>query len=91
MAILSFLQDDAFIFVITLATKAATGSQLGAGIRGNHHPGLISDFFFFHCSCDVISLAGNGISLKSTGGVNSTPYRAHVFLMHSCTVILSLT
>ena len=25
--------------------QAATGSQLGAGIRGKHHPGLNSNFF----------------------------------------------
>ena len=28
---------------------AATGSQIEAGIRGKHHPGLDSDFFFFDC------------------------------------------
>ena len=40
--------------------QAATCGQLGAGMRGNHHPGLNSEFvFFFNRSSDVISLAEN--------------------------------
>ena len=30
--------------------QAATASQLGARIRGKHHPGQNSNFFFFNCS-----------------------------------------
>ena len=60
MAILSFLQDDAFIFVITLATKQRLESQIEAGIRGKHHPGLNSNFSFFvqrcHFACRKFNL-----------------------------------
>ena len=82
MAILSFFHDT-FIFVNTMATKQRlVVGQLGAGIRGNYHPGLNSDFFF-DCSSDVISLAGNLISWQSTGeGVNSTP-TAHTCFSYS--------
>ena len=56
--------------------RAATCGQLGAGIRGNHHPGLNSEFCFFSCSNDVISLARNLICGQSTGCKQYT-YRAH--------------
>ena len=42
--------------------KAATGSQIEAGIRGKHHPGLNSNFSSLFR--DVISLAG---TLSLTG------------------------
>ena len=84
MAILSFFHD-AFIFVITMATKQRlVVGQFGAGIRGNVHPGLNSEFFF-DCSSDVLSLAGNIITWQSTVGVNST-LTAHTFF--SCTVVV---
>ena len=57
-------------------SRAATGSQIEAGIRGKHHPGLNS--IFSSLFRGVISLAGNLISWQSTGGVH------HIF---SCTVV----
>ena len=42
-------------------------------------------WFFFHCSSDVISLVGNLISWQSTGSVSSAP-TAHTFF--SCTVVV---
>ena len=50
--------------------QAATCGHHGAGIHGNHHPRLKSDFFF-NCASDVFSLAGNLISWQSTGCVMS--------------------
>ena len=46
--------------------QAATCGQRGTGIRGNLHPGLNGEFFFFNCSSDVISFAGNLVSWQST-------------------------
>ena len=63
--------------------QAATGSQLGAGIRGKHHPGLNSDFFF-NCSemsfrmLDISSLGNRRRRVDSTS-------TAH--LIFSCTVL----
>ena len=65
--------------------QAATCGQLGTGIRGNHYPGLNSDFFFPNCSRDVISLARNWISWQSTEGVNSTLPRTPFLL---CPVVV---
>ena len=56
--------------------QAATCGQLGAGIRGKHHPGLKSNFSFSSLFRDVISLARNLISWQSTTA-------RHVFLMPS--------
>ena len=70
--------------------RAATGSQIEAGIRGKHHPGLNS--IFPSLFRDVISLAGNLnlISWQSTGCVDRHTYRASHFLMHSCCTDLFL-
>ena len=72
--------------------QAATCGQLGTGIRGNHHPGLNSDFFVLqlfqrcHFACQKLNL------LAIDGGCKQHTYRAHVSLMPSCCpVILSLT
>ena len=71
-----------------IGNKAATGSQMEAGIRGKPHPGLNSDFFFFVQVCH--SSAGNLISWQSTGGVDRHTYRAPHFLVavlqSECTV-----
>ena len=65
--------------------KAATGSQIEAGIRGKHHPGLNSNFASLFR--DVISFSGDLISWQPTGCVDRHTYRALHILMHSsCTV-----
>ena len=64
--------------------KAATGSQIEAGVRGKHHPGLNSNFFFVqtcHFACRKFYL------LAIDGGVDRHTYRAPHFLMHSCCAV----
>ena len=64
--------------------QAATGSQLGARIRGKHHPGLGSNFFSSlivlrcHFACRKINL------LAIDGWCRQHTKRAPHFLMHSC-------
>ena len=75
MAILSFFHN-AFVFIFVFdGIQAAIYGQLGAGIRGKHHPGPNSNFLFR----DVISLTGNLISWQSTEGVDRHTCRARVF------------
>ena len=89
---LKFLQDGDTILLpqrIHLrhhdGKQAATCGQLGAGILGNHHPGLNSEFFLFNCSSDVISLAAIYNLLTIDGRLNST-LTTHTFF--SCTVVV---
>ena len=63
--------------------KAATGNQIGPGIRGKHHPALNSGFFL-QLFRDVILLARNLISWQSTRCVDRHTHRAPHLLMHSC-------
>ena len=70
MAILSFFQDDAFIFVITLATKQRLEVKSRLGFVANIILDWTINFSFLFR--DVISLAGNLM------------YRAPHLLMHSC-------
>ena len=66
-------------------SQAATGSQLGGGIRGKHHPGLNSK----HFSLIVPVMSFRLPEIQSPGnrrvrGVNSTPTAHHIF---SCTLV----
>ena len=56
-----------------IGSRRATGSQIEAGIRGKHHPGLNSIFPFSSLLRDVISLAGDLIFWQSTGEQTDTP------------------
>ena len=76
MAILSFFHN-AFIFVITMATKQRLVVNVELGLVEI----FILDwtvYFFKNCSSDVISLARNLISWQSTVSVKRTP-AAHTF------------
>ena len=73
MAILSFFQDEAFIFVITMETKQRLEVNLELGFVIKHHPGLNSNLFFFHYS---------EMSLRLPEIWHT--YRAPHFLMHIC-------
>ena len=67
------------------ANKAATGSQIEAGIRVKHHPGLNIKFFFFvqrcHFACRKFNL------LAVDGECRQTTNGAPHFLMHSCCAV----
>ena len=58
--------------------QATTCGQLGAGIRGNLHPGVNSDFFFFTCSSDVISLAGFNLLAVDGEGEGGEVFAVHL-------------
>ena len=63
--------------------QAATGSQLGAGIRGEHHPGLNS-FFLLQLCRDVIFACRKFDLLAIDGGVQTAHLPRTTF---SCTVV----
>ena len=67
--------------------QAATGSQLGAGIRGKHHSGLNSNFFssLIVQRCHFAYRKFNLLAID--GWYEQYTYRAPLFLMHSCCAV----
>ena len=82
MAILSFLQDDAFIFAITLATEQRLEVNSKLGFAAN----IILDWtVFFHLCSERCHFACPKFHLLAIdGGCRQHTYRAPHFLMHSC-------
>ena len=66
--------------------QAATGSQLGAGIRGKHHPGLNSIFSSLIVQrCQFACPKFNLLAIDGERrGADSRPTAHHIF---SCTVV----
>ena len=66
-------------------SRAATGSQFEAGIRGKHHPGLNSNLFVFvqrrHFACRKFNL------LTIDGRCRQTHLPRTSVLMHSCCAV----
>ena len=76
MAILSFLQDDAFIFVITLASDQRLEVSSTLGFVANIILDCTVFFFLFRETMYFLAIDG--------GECRQHTYRAPHFLMHSC-------
>ena len=85
MAILPFLQDDAFIFDITLATKQRLEVKSKLGFVANIILDWTVKFSVFVQRCHFACRKGNLLAID--GGVDRHTYRAPHFLMHSCCAV----
>ena len=68
-----------------IGNRAATGSQLGAGIRGKHHPGLNSNFFTSLIAQGCYFACRKFYLLAIEGCVDS--HISHAQLLHSSVAV----